>query len=117
MPIAIVYNGWQLANAKKYQTEQLKDLAIPFEGVQHPVGSVQAGKVQRISKTIIQVVSADYIAPLYGEQIINFYQNKLLPSGWRQIGLEELGKGRFKLKFCQGELDLVIETLETNHNS
>ena len=108
------YVVWSASQSRFYSADSVNELVTEFSKTAVPSGGNALENMHVSSKMTFQTVYADFRAPMSADELANYYTRVLGDRNWVVVEKRSAARGGRFLKFCKGDLNAVLETIDSS---
>ena len=108
----MTYFGWTALHTTVYSYSSVGQLREVFDSISPPPASQKIDAIHISSKFTTQAVYENFLSPLTSDATNRYYAALLAAQGWKESESRATFRGGHYSKFCRGDMDLVVETIE-----
>jgi hypothetical protein len=108
----VIYFGWTALHTTVYSYSSVRQLREVFDGISPPPTSHKIDDLHTSSKFTTQSVYENFSSQLTSDATIRYYADLLAVQGWKESESRATFEGGHYSKYCKGDMDVVVETIQ-----
>ena len=108
----VMYFAWTALHTTVYSYSSVRQLREVFDGISPPPASHKIDAIHVSSKFTTQSVYENFSSPLTSDATNQYYAALLAAQGWKESESRATFGGGHYSKYCKGDMDVVVETIQ-----